>query len=171
MEESCTGAFVAEKHFFLLFCAVVAYSMLRAYTTHATWLCSFFSFNQAFSGDQTFDTLSIHASLYPLKQQHQSRKMPVALKGWEWDSREKNRGPSVVRYNTIWPLISADAKADSSVASLVAIPVPNHHQWIRAVILSSVLLNIYNTWVFLDPPAIVCLMNLLPPSPVSSLAL
>lgn len=74
-------------------------------------------------------------------------------------------GPSVVGYNTTWPLISADAKADSSVASLVAIPGPTH-QWIPTVIQSSLPLNIYNTQVFLDPCAIICLMNLLPPSPV-----
>lgn len=93
-----------------------------------------------------FMSLSTHWS-----KQHQSSKMPVALKGWEWESRKKKQSPSVIRYNTIWPLISADTKADSSVASLVAIPVPNH-QWIPTVILSSLLLNIYNTRVFLVAP-------------------
>lgn len=141
------------------------------------WAVSFLLFNQPFSTITLPSTYLTPVGIKPLalsafmpwfthwNKQHWGSKMPV----WKAESERKKRGPSVVLYNTVWPLISAD-KADGSVTSLAAIPVPNH-QWIPTVILSSLLLNIYNRWIFLDHPVIVCLINLWPQNPVSSLIL
>lgn len=68
-----------------------------------------------------------------------------AIKRWKSlrvEGKKIQQSPSAGLYNTIWHLISADANADSSVKSLVAIPAPDH-QWIPAVILSSLLTEEY----------------------------
>lgn len=75
--------------------------------------------------------------------------------------------PSVEVCKIIWTPIRADTKADGGLASLEVISVPDH-QWIPAVIQSSLSLNIYNRCVFLDPTAVIFLMNVISPSPVLS---
>lgn len=132
---SCNRTFMAKKAVFCG-CSVLLQSIL--YTVYVFYVTFYFYLTSLLP----FVPLSMQRS-----KSHQSSKMPVALKSWVWESKKrkkKKQGPSVIRYNTIWPLISADTKADSSVASLVTIPAPNHH-WIPTVILSSLLLNIYNT--------------------------
>jgi len=72
-----------------------------------------------------------------------------AVKCWsfleaESESQWAQQGPSVALDSAGWSLVSADTKADGSVASLVAILVSNNNQWIPAGILSSLHLNIYH---------------------------
>lgn len=109
------------------------------------WAVSFLSFNQPLStvslpsaylapvGIEPL-TFCMHLCLCLLTEVNNIEAVKCQLL-WKGESEKKTRGPSVVLYNTIWPLISADTKADGGIASLVAIPVPDH-QWIPTVILS-----------------------------------